>query len=190
MIIETERLWLRQVRETDADAVHLYASDPEVCLYTDWGPNTWQDTAEFVAMAAAHPEGSLANLAITLKGDPVVVVGGVSAHTPRGEEPDERPHVREVGWVLRRDLWGQGIVTEALRGMIDHLLLTAPEVTRLEARCRPENARSERVMQRLGMTFQFHLDQDYRVREQWVDSVLYALDLRAPSGQQAEPAPN
>lgn len=177
MIIETARLRLRQFRETDADDVHLYGSDPEVCTYTDWGPNTWQDTVEFIQRASSHPEGSLEDLAITVRGN-LQVVGGCGVFVPRQEDPDERPHVRECGWVLRRDLWGQGIVFEAMVAMLDHVIRNEPHITRLESRCRPQNTRSERIMQKLGMKLEFTLEHEYQIRGEWVDSLLYSLDLK------------
>src|SRR5690242_8443602 len=38
--VMTPRLELRGCRPSDFDAVHAYATDPEVCRYMDWGPNT------------------------------------------------------------------------------------------------------------------------------------------------------
>ncbi|PKQ26486.1 MAG: GNAT family N-acetyltransferase [Actinobacteria bacterium HGW-Actinobacteria-4] len=178
MITSTERLVLRKFRETDADAVHAYASDPEVCKYTDFGPNTWEDTVNFVNTAMNHEPDSLADLAIALRSTREVI-GGTGAFLPKGEEPDERPHVREIGYVLRRDLWGQGLVTEAATALIS-LLKQTGTVTRIEARCRPENLASARVMQKLGMKFEFLLERDYECKGVWVDSHLYSLDLRAP----------
>jgi ribosomal-protein-alanine N-acetyltransferase len=176
MITATERLILRKFRETDADAVHFYASDPEVCRYTDFGPNTWDETVEFVATAVGHEADSLADLAIASRRSGEVI-GGCSAFVPKGEEPDERPHVREIGYVLRRDLWGQGFVTEATAALIA-LLQASGNVTRVEARCRPENVASARVMQKVGMTFQFLLERDYECKGAWVDSHLYSLDIK------------
>ena len=48
MMLETERLILREFREADFEAVHEYGSDPEVVKYMLWGPNTEQDTREFI----------------------------------------------------------------------------------------------------------------------------------------------
>lgn len=165
------------MRESDEDAVHAYASDPEVCRYTDFGPNTWEDTVEFVNAAVAHPAQSFADLGITLRGRDQIV-GGLGAFVPKGEDADERPHVREVGWVLRRDLWGQGLMPEAVGAMLRQLRddLT---VTRVEARCRPENKASVRVMEKLGMSFEFFLARDYECKGVWVDSHLYGLNLQS-----------
>lgn len=55
--IRTERLLLREFREADFDAAHVYASDPEVVRYMDWAPNTLDDTRAFLdRMLAAQAQ--------------------------------------------------------------------------------------------------------------------------------------
>ena len=53
MQIETERLLLREVVEEDFEAIHAYASDPEVVEYVAWGPNTEQVTRDFIENCGA-----------------------------------------------------------------------------------------------------------------------------------------
>jgi RimJ/RimL family protein N-acetyltransferase len=57
----------------------------------------------------------------------------------------------EVGWVLRRDAWGQGFATEAARACItwgfSHL--RTPYMTSM---IRPDNRRSVAVAERIGMS--------------------------------------
>lgn len=48
MLIETKRLLIREFTAEDAAAVHQYASSAEVATYTIWGPNTEEETAEFI----------------------------------------------------------------------------------------------------------------------------------------------
>jgi RimJ/RimL family protein N-acetyltransferase len=57
----------------------------------------------------------------------------------------------EVGWLLRRDAWGNGYATEAARACINwgFELLSAPYLT---AMIRVENTRSIAVAERVGMT--------------------------------------
>jgi RimJ/RimL family protein N-acetyltransferase len=50
MLLETDRLILREYKETDLEAVQLYTSDPEVVRYMEWGPNTEKDTRQFLQM--------------------------------------------------------------------------------------------------------------------------------------------
>jgi RimJ/RimL family protein N-acetyltransferase len=71
-IIKTKRLILRDLEEADWQAVHEYASDPEVVRYMDWGPNTEDETTEFIRRAiASQKERPRRNftLAIVLKSE-------------------------------------------------------------------------------------------------------------------------
>ena len=53
MEVTSERLVLRPFQFSDIDHVHVYASDPAVCFFTDWGPNSIEDTRAFVSEAVA-----------------------------------------------------------------------------------------------------------------------------------------
>jgi len=49
--LTTDRLVLRDFVMSDWQRVHRYASDPEVVKFMDWGPNTVNETKDFVRMA-------------------------------------------------------------------------------------------------------------------------------------------
>lgn len=36
MVLQTERLIIREFTVADIEAVHVYGSDPYVCTYVDW----------------------------------------------------------------------------------------------------------------------------------------------------------
>ena len=105
MEVVSERLVLRPFAESDVEHVHVYASDPAVCFFTDWGPNSLEDTEAFVAQAVAS--GPPLNVAITLAkeaaGTPAAKV--VTYHRPRqyratiysgGETPAFRPTAADL----------------------------------------------------------------------------------------------
>jgi ribosomal-protein-alanine N-acetyltransferase len=170
VILETERLILRPYRVTDAAAVHEYGSDPEVCRYTEFGPNTWEDTVAFLAsvMDAENPN---IDLAITVRGDDAVVGGiGARRHTDT--------HL-ELGWVLRRDLWGHGIGTEAARAMFAHVA-ALPGTEVILCRCRPQNPASARIMEKIGMEFVERIDHEKEFRGEWVDTLVYQARIAPP----------
>lgn len=48
MRLETNHLIIREFKVEDAAAVHLYASNPVVAKYMIWGPNTEEETVEFI----------------------------------------------------------------------------------------------------------------------------------------------
>ncbi|MCB9688550.1 MAG: GNAT family N-acetyltransferase [Alphaproteobacteria bacterium] len=147
MTLVTERLVLRPLRRGDVDAVHVWASDPVVCEYTDWGPNDRAATEAFVAQAVARAGRGDAELGITERGvDEVVGVIRLSD----GEVPS-------LGYNLAPSRWGRGYVTEAARA-----LLAGRE--RAVASCHPCNARSRRVLARLGFSL---VDVRGRLRWRW-----------------------
>lgn len=181
MKVETARLLLRPFTGDDAENVHVYASDPAVCRFTDWGPNTREMTEAWVAEAASV--GAPAHWAITLKDDAVgtagripagTVVGGVGVYGKDRAPMDETPDVRELGWVVRRDLWGRGIATEAVRAVID-ALIDSGDITEVHARCRPEHKASAKVMAHLGLAHVKRIENDIERDGRVMHSDLYAL---------------
>ncbi|WP_062464180.1 GNAT family N-acetyltransferase [Demequina soli] len=180
MTLETARLLLRPFRLDDEADVHVYASDPAVCRFTEWGPNSEDDTRAWVADAAAA--GIPAHWAITLRHDALgaggtiaagTVVGGVGVYGEGRGPLEASPQIRELGWVVRRDLWGRGIATEAVHAVIDALEEDAT-LEQVHARCRPEHKASAKVMNHLGLTLLRRIENDILRDGQWMHSDLYA----------------
>src|SRR6266403_1808386 len=48
-LLHTHRLTLRDFVLSDFDAVHTYASDPLVTRFTSFGPNTLEETRDFLS---------------------------------------------------------------------------------------------------------------------------------------------
>lgn len=167
--LTTDRLLLRDFTTGDVDAVHAYAADPEVCRYMEWGPNSREQTGEFVdemVAAAARPDRTSLTWAVTVGG---VLVGAcmlavTSAQHRRGE----------VGYVLAREHWGKGYATEAAAAVLafarDELGLE-----RVEATCRPGNVASQRVLAKLGMRQEGVLRFHMLIRGRREDSLLFAV---------------
>lgn len=164
----TRRLLLRRFTPDDVDAVHAFAGDPEVCRYTDWGPNTPAESRAFVdemsAAPAAEPPDST-TWAVTTGGS---VVGSCSVTVT------SREHRRgSLGYVLARAHWGRGYATEAaaeiLRFAREELALD-----RVEATCRPGNVASQRVLIAIGMQQEGRLRSHVLVRGRREDSLVFA----------------
>lgn len=181
--IETERLILRDFRLEDTEAVHAYGSDPEVTTYMPWGPNSPQDTAAFMARAlerqATWPRLDL-GLAIELKAEGGVV-GSIALHLR-----DIPNATVELGYVLRRDLWGRGLVSEAAEALV--ALGFGLGLHRIVAACDVRNVGSYRVMEKLGMRREGLLRQDRRLRGAWRDTYVYALLAEDWVARAGEPA--
>jgi RimJ/RimL family protein N-acetyltransferase len=141
-VIRTERLMLRQWREEDRDPFAALNADPEVMEHFPSTMTREQSDAfvDFnVATIAARGWGLWAVEADS------GFIGFVGLN-----EPDFMPGV-EVGWRLARDAWGHGYATEAARAAIAYGFdeLGLQEIVSFTS---TTNLRSQRVMQRLGMT--------------------------------------
>jgi len=59
--IVTKRLVLRDFEKADWRAVQDYASDPEVVRYVDFGPNTEEESRNFIQRALASQKSQPRN---------------------------------------------------------------------------------------------------------------------------------
>lgn len=142
--IATARLVLRRPRPTDAQSMfEEYAQDAVVTRYLVWRPHaSLQDTREFLTRCDEgwHTRREL-TWALTLPTEDRVV--GMIGIRPQG-------HKAELGYVLARRLWKQGLVTEAGNAVL-RLAFEDASLFRVWAVCDVENPASARVLEKLGM---------------------------------------
>lgn len=169
--LESERLVLRELRsddwrdaraiDTDAEAVHFLSSD----LCDEAATRAYLEKS--IAQAKAVPR-LLFDLAITRR-DEDRFIGRVGY---RIERPEHRE--AQIWCALRRDAWNGGLALEAGRLVLAH----AFEVSRMHrvyGDCDPRNRGSARVMEKLGMHLEGHLRQNWFIKGEWCDSLIYAL---------------
>ncbi|HBJ86239.1 MAG TPA: GNAT family N-acetyltransferase [Verrucomicrobiales bacterium] len=145
-VIETERLQLRQMTPGDVPALLGVFGDPEVMRYypapfdearmqawVDWNRRSY----------AAHGHGLWA-LILRDTGELVGDCGLVSQQVEGVQEV-------EIGYHVRRDLWGQGMATEAALGCLNYGFTTLG-CRRLVSLIHPLNVASRRVAEKIGMT--------------------------------------
>ncbi|GAA5200040.1 GNAT family protein [Rugosimonospora acidiphila] len=166
----TSRLVLRDFSASDRDAVHGYASDPEVTRFMDWGPNSPRDTVAF--LAEAHDEASATprsnyTLAVVVRANDELI-GAVHLGETSGE------HRRgELGYVLARSHWRKGYATEAAAAVLDFGFREVG-FHKVTATCDPDNTRSARVLKKIGMRYEGRLRQHLLIRGQWRDRLAFA----------------
>jgi RimJ/RimL family protein N-acetyltransferase len=180
VVLETDRLRLRQFADTDADAALLFEldSDPEVMRFI--GPFGLPTVAayrerirdRFLAQYAAHPgRGCLAGQE-KATGEFLgwFLVRPAPEYKFASEAGWTRPTDLELGYRLRRAAWGKGYATEGALALVRRCLADAAVTCVVAAALLPNRA-SWRVMEKCGMV---------RVREfpvpAWADPlVTYAL---------------
>lgn len=85
-----------------------------------------------------------------------------------------RTGIAEIGVFLAAPARGQGIVTEAVKAMLDHAFGDLG-MRRVEWRCAPLNGPSRAIPQRLGFTLEGTLRQVFQVRESYVDLEVWSV---------------
>ncbi|MCP1181770.1 GNAT family N-acetyltransferase [Paenibacillus sp. 1781tsa1] len=168
MQLETERLIIRDILETDWESIHNYTSMTEVTQHTAWGPNTEEDTREYVQfvldMQQTHPREGY-ELAICLKKEGILI-GGVGLHIENTNA--------EIGYVLNPFYQGKGYAAEAARAMLGFGFNTLG-IHRIYAKCRPNNKASENVMQKIGMQREGLMREHWFYKGEYHDSYLYSI---------------
>ena len=146
--LATERLVLRTWRDEDAEPLAAMHRSPEVMKFLG-GPLPRADCDAMLARIRAHWDArDFRAWALTLR-DTGDLVGFAGIVVPRFESRFT-PCV-EVLWRLRTESWGRGLVTEAARAALDDGFSRQGFAEVLSFTV-PQNERSWRVMERLGMT--------------------------------------
>ena len=145
--IETERLILRKLQKFDAkDMFENYASRDVVTEFLPWFTHkTINDTNEYLdnVVLPDYEKEDTYRWAIVWK-ETGAVIGCIDVV----EKWDKR-FCAELGWVLSDDYWGRGIMPEAGREVLK--ILFGVGYRRIQARHDARNAKSGRVMQKIGM---------------------------------------
>ena len=153
--IETERLILRTVTVEDAEAIFKWASDPEVNKFMIYPlhPDI-EVTREWLRSRDTDGTDEF-DLGFVLKETGELIgQGGLVYH----EDLD----VWAVGYNLRKDYWGRGLVPEAMKAIID-FVDKEKGIRAIVGEFAKDNSKSRRVMEKLGMTY-------------WKDSTYTKLD--------------
>jgi RimJ/RimL family protein N-acetyltransferase len=144
-VLDTPRLALRELVPGDLNFLAAMLADPEVSFYyervfTRYDAAVWLDRQ--LARYARDGHG-LWLVEERGTGAPVGNIGLAIQQVEGTEQP-------ELGWLLSREHWGKGYATEAGRAVrsLAHERLGYPRVISL---IRPENARSRRVAERVGL---------------------------------------
>ena len=169
--IETARLLLREFEEDDWRAVHEYGSDPEVVTFVPWGPNTEEESRDFIARQIAlqgeHPRNHY-GFAVILKHQNQLI-GSIGLNVTSRDNREGW-----IGYCFTRSLWRRGYATEAAQAVVAFGFKQLG-LHRIFATCDVENMASARVLQKTGMRREGHLREHNWQKGQWRDSFLYAV---------------
>ena len=163
----TERLLIRNFRETDSEDLYEYLSDEEV---VEFEPYKVFNKIEAYNEAKRRSEDENF-LAVSLKSGKLIG----NLYFAKGDF-----ETWEVGYVFNKNYWGNGYATESLKALINYAFEEL-EVRRIIAMCDPKNPNSWHLLERVGMRREGTLLQnvyfftDKNGKPIWKDTYEYAL---------------
>ncbi|MGG6239623.1 GNAT family N-acetyltransferase [Nodosilinea sp. AN01ver1] len=168
--LNTERLRLRPLGETDAEVLYSIFSDAAVMRY--WNTAPWEHVGEARDAIAndfeARRTGSYLQLGIE-KNAEAQLIGTCTLFNF-----NHQCRRAELGYALARSAWGRGFMHEALSALIDYAFAEL-KLHRIEAEIDPRNQASAKTLDRLGFLNEGHLRDRWMVSDEVSDSHLYGL---------------
>jgi RimJ/RimL family protein N-acetyltransferase len=167
--LETERLLLRRLRESDIAPFPAYRNDPGVARYQDWeGCTEAEARGMILALERGEPffPGEWFQFGVELK-ETGKLVGDL------GFRITEDGKQGEVGYTLAREQWGKGYATEAVSRLLGHAFGVLG-LHRIYATVDQENAPSAAVLERVGLRREGAFVENAWFKGRWSSEFLYA----------------
>ncbi len=148
--LDTERLLLRPWEAGDLADLFAYASEPGVGEMAGWPHHTSMEISQKI-LDSFIAEKEVFAVVLRETGR---VVGSLGLHGSWANGDPSYGHLaqKEIGYVLSKEQWGKGLMTEAVRAAIrfcfDSLKLEAVSIGHFL-----DNDRSRRVIEKCGFTF-------------------------------------
>jgi [ribosomal protein S5]-alanine N-acetyltransferase len=171
--LESDRLLLRQITPEDVHEVFALRSNAEIMKYIPRPLVTTNEEAlEHITMIQDKLEKNEGiNWAITIK-ENIKLIGIIGHYRMRWE------HFRsEIGYMLLPEYHGKGIITEAIKLMIDYGF-DQMNMHSLEGIIDPANTASARVLEKNGFVKEAHFKENEFFDGKFLDSVIYSLIKR------------
>ncbi len=146
-MLETERLNLRPLNEDDIDAIYAMRSDADVMRFIR-EPQNRQESANWVELVSSRWATEQIGFCAMLEKSSNEFVGwcGLWQLKETGEI--------EVGYAVAKEFWGKGYATEAAIAFLNYAFERL-QLERIAAVAQPGNAASRRVMEKLGMRYDY-----------------------------------
>lgn len=155
--LETKRLILRLWQDSDLEDLYEYASKEGVGENAGWPKhNSIEDSKEVLDMFI-----SLKDVYAILYKENNKVIGSVGIHDRTKDEYSSKTQ-KEIGYVLSKSYWGQGLMSEAVKEVIKYCFNDL-NIDILWCGHFDFNERSKRVVEKSG--FKFYKTEIYEAKK-------------------------
>lgn len=167
---DTRDLYLRPSNAGDAESMFTMLSDPESMKY--WCAEPISDLEAAVEALnkdlESDAQGSSMCWAVCLKGQDKMIGKCILFQF------SQQNRRAEIGYLLNRDYWRQGLMHQALEAIIDFAFNTL-ELHRIEADVDTQNAGSLGILEKLGFQREGLFRERWFVYDKWQDSAMLGL---------------
>lgn len=147
-MLETSRLFLRPMKKTDADSVFAMRSDENVMRFIREPQTTRKEAENWINLVSSRWESEKIGFCAVIEKVSNQFIGWCGLW--RLTETKEI----EVGYALFKEFWGKGYAVEASEAFLNYGFEQL-NLEKIVAVADPENRNSRRVMERLGMNYDF-----------------------------------
>jgi len=169
--LSTERLRLRDIQLTDAEALFAVFGDAEAMTYygEDVPHTSHQQTHAMIQSIKDYQVKQQAiRWAITLH-DNDIAIGTIGFY-----KFDQAAAVCELGYDLNRNYWRQGIMSEVL-GRVLQFAFDDVGLNRIEAGTDGDNQRSQGLLRKMGFVYEGTFRQKLFYKERYWDEHWFAM---------------
>lgn len=159
LILQTERLLIREHAPEDALALHRLNTDPEVMRYTHEEPSPGVEAMRQAILD--YPDYKRYGYGRWTVEYEAQVIGFA------GPKYLEELGETDVGYRLLPNFWGRGLATEAVQAIAEHCFRRI-RLPRLIGLVLPDNIASIRVLEKCGFLFERAIDYDGVIARKYV----------------------
>ena len=155
LILETPRLVLRRQVPDDLEDLWALYSDTQITKYIPDAPRTREEARQELEWHMnGHPKNPQLGLWATIHRASEKFIGrcGLLPWTIDGQQEVE------VAYTIARPYWGQGLATEAAKSILQYGFEKL-NLARLICLIDPDNIASQRVAEKIGMSFERRVDE-------------------------------
>lgn len=169
--LQSKRVILQEMEESDWIGVHKYASQSKVCQYQPWGPNSEQESINFVKQvlvdAQKQPRSRYVFSLILKENEEMIGAGEFNIR-------DDTNQAGEIAYIVNPRYWGLGYATEAAKQLIA-FGFNELNLHRIFATCDARNIASAKVLEKAGMIKEGVIRENILIKDGWCDSLLFSI---------------
>jgi [ribosomal protein S5]-alanine N-acetyltransferase len=167
LILETERLLMREMLPTDAEALFDMDKNPEVHKYLWQKPLTdISEVHEYIDMVRKQYEERGIGRFVAIIKETNELIGWIGLKFVNDHVENGNTNFYDYGYRLNEKYWNKGYATEASKAWLDYGFNTM-KIDKINAYTHAENGASNHVLQKVGMKFMEDYPDDDGVTWKW-----------------------